>query len=241
MTVHSWGENPLGKWTLEIHNDAYTNWGNEAKFFRWSLKLYGTTFDPNSDNYDDVLPDDTDENLVGRRILIDSHYGHNHTERDGTPPTTPEPETTTTTATTTQTTTRPTPTRSEMRGCVSMTVNCTTNISQCRTFSHRNVAKIFCDCSPILCLGISSFKNEFNLQCSISKSPLKKNNSTSKHPFYCQFIPFFSYSKKRWRKRKLLLRRKKILPIYTTWLKDWGGQLYQNWNLTIVDFKRCQM
>ena len=54
MSVHSWGENPLGKWTLEIHNDAYTNWGSEAKFFRWSLKLYGTTFDPNSDSSDDV-------------------------------------------------------------------------------------------------------------------------------------------------------------------------------------------
>ena len=69
MTVHSWGENPLGKWTLEIHNDAYTNWGSEAKFFRWSLKLYGTTFDPNSDNNDDIWYDESDENLVERRIL----------------------------------------------------------------------------------------------------------------------------------------------------------------------------
>ena len=81
MTVHSWGENPLGKWTLEIHNDAYTNWGSEAKFFRWSLKLYGTTFDPNSDNNDDIWYDESDENLVERRILpepdgteIDARY-----------------------------------------------------------------------------------------------------------------------------------------------------------------------
>ena len=22
MTVHSWGENPIGKWTLEIHNEG---------------------------------------------------------------------------------------------------------------------------------------------------------------------------------------------------------------------------
>jgi hypothetical protein len=39
-----------GKWTLEIHNDAYSTWLSDAKFFRWSLKLYGTQSDPNSDN-----------------------------------------------------------------------------------------------------------------------------------------------------------------------------------------------
>jgi hypothetical protein len=39
-----------GKWSLEIHNDAYSTWLSDAKFFRWSLKLYGTQSDPNSDN-----------------------------------------------------------------------------------------------------------------------------------------------------------------------------------------------
>merc|ERR1719228_3192908 len=53
MTTHSWGENPIGKWILEIHNDAYSNWGSEAKFFRWSLKLYGTQSDPNSERAED--------------------------------------------------------------------------------------------------------------------------------------------------------------------------------------------
>ena len=43
-------EHVLGKWTLEIHNDAYSTWLSDAKFFRWSLKLYGTQSDPNSDN-----------------------------------------------------------------------------------------------------------------------------------------------------------------------------------------------
>ena len=38
---------------LEIHNDAYSNWGSEAKFFRWSLKLYGTQSDPNSERPED--------------------------------------------------------------------------------------------------------------------------------------------------------------------------------------------
>ena len=230
MSVHSWGENPLGKWTLEIHNDAYTNWGSEAKFFRWSLKLYGTTFDPNSDSSDDVWPDESDENFVRPRVLPFDD-GRNHTERDGTPPTTPETTTTvrmTTrrTSTTSSTTSWMSPTVSDMRGCVSNTVNCTNDVEQCRTFSHRKVAKIFCDCTPKLCLGISNFRNEYNLQCSISHSKLqKKNLSTSpKSPFYCQFIPFISYSKKRWRQKKLNVR-KKLVPIYTTWLnEDWSWQ-----------------
>ena len=198
MSVHSWGENPLGKWTLEIHNDAYTNWGSEAKFFRWSLKLYGTTFDPNSDSSDDIWYDESDENLVARRILPDNN--HNHTERDGTPQTTDRTTTSTTAPrTTTLRTSAPmmTPSVSEMRGCVSTTVNCTTNVEDCRTFSHRKVAKIFCDCTPKLCLGVSNFRNEFNLQCSVPKEPLpKKNLSSSKLPFYCQFIPFYSPQKR---------------------------------------------
>ena len=48
MTTHSWGENPHGEWRLEIHNDAYSKYAAEAKFFKWSLELYGIQFDPNS-------------------------------------------------------------------------------------------------------------------------------------------------------------------------------------------------
>merc|ERR1719174_1269578 len=48
---------------LEIHNDAYSNWGSEAKFFRWSLKLYGTQSDPNSERPEDRswYPEDADQ------------------------------------------------------------------------------------------------------------------------------------------------------------------------------------
>merc|ERR1712038_2016725 len=61
MSVHSWGENPRGKWRLEIYNDA--TWGSDAKLYGWSLKLYGTSFDPNSDYSDDAdgLFDDEDD------------------------------------------------------------------------------------------------------------------------------------------------------------------------------------
>ena len=48
MTTHSWGENPHGKWELEIHNDAYSKYAAEAKFFKWSLEFYGIQYDPNS-------------------------------------------------------------------------------------------------------------------------------------------------------------------------------------------------
>jgi subtilisin-like proprotein convertase family protein len=43
------GENPTGNWTLEIHNDAAVHWGYEAKFYTWTLQLFGTEFDPNSE------------------------------------------------------------------------------------------------------------------------------------------------------------------------------------------------
>merc|ERR1712107_919739 len=82
----------------------------------------------------------------------------NHTERDWTPPTTSSTTTRTTSVRTTTTSSwtsapsRLAPTVSEMRGCVSTTVNCTTDIDNCRTFSHGKVAKIFCQCLPKLCL-----------------------------------------------------------------------------------------
>ena len=204
MSVHSWGENPIGKWSLEIYNDAYSNWGSEAKFFRWSLKLYGTSFDPNSDDIEDGWFDDEDENEVKRRILNSDYQGHNHTERDGKPQTTRQTTTSSTTTssttTTASTTTRVMPTVSDMRGCISTTINCTTNVSDCRTFSHRKVANIFCTCTPKMCLGVATFGSEFNLQCSISsvKSQKKLTNvSSPKLPFYCQFIPFYNYNQKR--------------------------------------------
>ena len=59
MTTHSWGENPRGRWILEIHNDAYSKWASDAKFFKWSLELYGLKFDPNSEEYKTKVPRDT--------------------------------------------------------------------------------------------------------------------------------------------------------------------------------------
>ena len=55
MSVHTWGENPSGRWRLEIYNDAKN--GPDAKLYQWSLKLYGTSYDPNSDYKDEWIWD----------------------------------------------------------------------------------------------------------------------------------------------------------------------------------------
>lgn len=195
MTTHSWGENPLGTWQLEIHNDAYSNWGSEAKFFRWSLKLYGTQYDPNSENEEDHAWYDSDMN---------SGHGREDMDRRNVVREAPLPHpttriTTARTTTTTATTTRRVPTVSRMRGCISTTINCTRDIVDCRQFQHRKVAMVFCKCTPNLCLGVAAQgRNSFNLQCSMMK---RAPDTTLKLPFYCQFIPFFSYAE-RWRREK---------------------------------------
>ena len=42
MSTHFWGEDPSGTWHLEVHNDAYSKYASEAKFFKWTLELLGT-------------------------------------------------------------------------------------------------------------------------------------------------------------------------------------------------------
>ncbi|XP_056646540.1 furin-like protease 1, isoforms 1/1-X/2 isoform X2 [Diorhabda sublineata] len=42
MSVHSWGESPLGSWQLEIHNDGRML--GRASLQNWNLVLYGTRY-----------------------------------------------------------------------------------------------------------------------------------------------------------------------------------------------------
>ena len=120
------GKNPRGTWTLEIHNDAYSNCGSEAKFFKWSLKLYGTEMDENSEDL-----------RVGVR--------HGPIEMEPT-----------TEATTTRrrTTTEKLVRLREKEGVAD--INCTKTREECRTFKWRPVAKVFCKCTPGLCLEVPS-------------------------------------------------------------------------------------
>ena len=213
MTTHSWGENPRGKWFLEIHNDAYSKWASDAKFFRWSLELYGIEFDPNSEEYKMAHKKDVNEekfNVVrevshfgssgsietqnnGLRHSISNVVQDDIINQDGGNSNKVKP------------------------GCISKRLECTQNVSDCRTFEHETVANLFCKCSQI-CSSVSrtnlatgnSGAHEiiYHMGCSFTSSkhrtqkqkgsgPNKASKVTSlvtkKAPFYCQFIPFFSY------------------------------------------------
>ena len=50
MTVFLWGENPHGVWTLKVQDTK----GQEGKFTKWSLRLYGTC-----DNNRELLPNES--------------------------------------------------------------------------------------------------------------------------------------------------------------------------------------
>ena len=211
MTTHSWGENPRGKWFLEIHNDAYSKWASDAKFFRWSLELYGIEFDPNSEEYKMAHRKDINEekfnvvreasqfdtsNSIGARHninIVQDNHGNEKGVADKVKP-----------------------------GCISKRLDCTQKVSDCRTFSHETVANLFCKCSQIcsdvsrtnLATGSSGdHETIYHMGCSYTqlkkklkphKTLLEANDApdaaskitsivTKKAPFYCQFIPFFSY------------------------------------------------
>ena len=194
MSVHSWGEDPRGTWTLEVHNDAFSKWASDAKFFKWTLELYGTEFDPNSEEYKRAH---VEKFNVVREVKEEQHNNNNMEKSLSTS------STTTTTTTTTTATTTP-----ELRGCISKQGECTRNVSDCRTFTHRSVARVFCKCT-LQCVEIgTTFDREtfFNMQCKPLKDPEAQKNKErrsfagkkptlldeNKTPVYCQFIPFLS-------------------------------------------------
>ena len=45
MSVHFWGENPVGNWTLTVVNRS-PDAEDSAELFDWTLKFYGTSKDP---------------------------------------------------------------------------------------------------------------------------------------------------------------------------------------------------
>ena len=45
MSVHFWGENPVGTWTLTVVNRS-PDAEDSAELFDWTLKFYGTSKDP---------------------------------------------------------------------------------------------------------------------------------------------------------------------------------------------------
>ena len=199
MTTHNWGENPRGRWVLEIHNDAYSKWASDAKFFKWSLELYGIRYDPNSQEYIEAQAEKNNNvreaPVIPPSIMMMPGFVSNKNT------TTTTSTTTTTTTELTSSTTTSTTTEYIPRGCVSKRSECTQKVKECRTFVHRSVAQVFCRCSTI-CFEIASILDldsdeSFNMQCyakSTSSKEPRSLKSTSDTPFYCQFIPFFSYN-----------------------------------------------
>ena len=216
MTTHSWGENPKGKWFLEIHNDAYSKWASDAKFFRWSLELYGIEFDPNSEEYKMAHKKDiNEEKLVPKRDLPFNHSGSKKGSIDEQRHGIPNAFSVTSLEDGDNT--------DKIRpGCISKRLECTHKLNDCRTFAHETVAKLFCKCSQIcsdvsrtnLATGNSGVHETiYQMGCSFTQSKHKyssqkssaENNQvssmvskvtslvTKKPPIYCQFIPFFSY------------------------------------------------
>ncbi|XP_072402014.1 furin-like protease 1 isoform X1 [Diabrotica undecimpunctata] len=69
MSVHSWGESPIGTWQLEIHNDGRML--DEVRY--WQLSLYGTATPPAADNPStgestNTIPDSFSEDILRNSI-----------------------------------------------------------------------------------------------------------------------------------------------------------------------------
>ncbi len=203
MSVHHWGENPVGTWILEVHNDAFSKWASEAKFHKWGLELHGIRYDPNSEEYEK----NQRFNVVREASEPSPSTNVTSGEEDASSssPTATKPSSKSASSSTVVAVDA-----SLDRGCVSKRLHCTKDPSRCRTFTHRNVADVLCRCLPN-CVEVASLAasppritSTFNLQCDMSaegeegdSNPARRTDdeteaSAADRPFYCRFIPFFS-------------------------------------------------
>ncbi|RXG58688.1 Furin-like protease 1, isoform 1-CRR, partial [Armadillidium vulgare] len=75
MTVHMWGESPLGIWKLEIHNNGIYYSQNKATIQNWTLIFHGTEVEPGQ-------PVDLLHPLSGNSIVDHGSSSHS-THREG--------------------------------------------------------------------------------------------------------------------------------------------------------------
>jgi len=244
MSVHSWGEDPTGTWKLEIHNNAYTKWQSDAKFYRMALVLYGIKFDPNTEEYrqrqrelrrlrEERERQEALSNLglgpgggpLRRRAGLwplnsnatgaVSNSNPKKFDFDSLRPRINDINAAAAASSNFGKGQQPKQQQQLQSGCISKTLECTQNVEQCRTFTHRMVALLFCKCSQI-CSEIAATVEAgtaaaaFNLQCSFvrRRRPQESDDSDREAevrkkevtvipgkspPVYCSFIPFFSY------------------------------------------------
>ncbi|XP_071515734.1 furin-like protease kpc-1 isoform X2 [Panulirus ornatus] len=95
LTVHMWGERPLGKWKLEIHNNGHFFTNGATLLEEWKLIFHGTRTNPDKWQARGGRRDRGGGGVVGGRGIVPVSFIHNT-------PTTP-----TTTSTTSSTTHRP--------------------------------------------------------------------------------------------------------------------------------------
>merc|ERR1719322_2262961 len=191
MSTHFWGEDPSGTWHLEVHNDAYSKYASEAKFFKWTLELLGTEYDPNDDNDDEkfnVVCETAEEEEEGEQLFgrmapadVDEEIPEATTTSPPPPPSPPSP-----------------PRGRVRRGCISKQNRlCTQDTNQCRTFNYRNVASLMCECTPN-CLEVATLYGTglYNMQCDMedaSGDGPRATMSAKPPPIYCSFILFLDY------------------------------------------------
>ena len=73
MTVHNWGEDPRGMWTINITDVAPQQRQNHGTLLLWSLMLYGSSpsYDGNRDQRVNIDDDDVDDVTHGRNNAYD--------------------------------------------------------------------------------------------------------------------------------------------------------------------------
>lgn len=70
MTTHTWGENPRGRWTLEVRFDSQQP---QSGFFKeWTLMVHGTKDPP----YKDLLAVDKNSKLAIVKKAHEDAYKH---------------------------------------------------------------------------------------------------------------------------------------------------------------------
>ena len=74
MTVHKWGEDPRGSWTLNVTDVAPPTRSNHATLLSWSLTLYGCAQAVN-DNHDQRIKSDS-EATHGSKEALDLNPNH---------------------------------------------------------------------------------------------------------------------------------------------------------------------
>lgn len=197
MSVHFWGENPSGTWYLEVHNDAYSKWASEAKFFKWSLVLFGTEFDHNDEDYLAAAEQEAEDDSNQEKFNVVRETSEDKLFRNAPPAISDRRNATEAVVAKTASNRRYMHT-----GCVSKQIHCTRSVKDCRTLKYRNVASVICGCSP-LCLEVATNGDgSYNMQCDMEEDDVdeervqrpRQPKKLKDAPLYCSFIPFFSYN-----------------------------------------------